>query len=59
MCILIYTMLRSLAIRKYRQPATLASSQASYKGSYFGLNDFNLRWVALANWTYTTKITGL
>jgi beta-mannosidase len=26
---------------------------------YFGLNDFDLRWVALTNWTYTTSVTGL
>jgi beta-mannosidase len=23
---------------------------------YYGLNDFNLRWVALANWTYSTTL---
>lgn len=26
---------------------------------YFGLNDFNLRWVAWADWNYTTTISGL
>jgi len=26
---------------------------------YFGLNDFDLRWVALTNWTYKTSVTGL
>ena len=26
---------------------------------YYGLNDFNLRWVALNNWTYTAPISGL
>ncbi|KAI0382166.1 glycoside hydrolase family 2 protein [Hypomontagnella monticulosa] len=26
---------------------------------YYGLNDFNLRWVALSNWTYTTQLSGL
>ncbi|UNI18471.1 Beta-mannosidase [Purpureocillium takamizusanense] len=26
---------------------------------YFGLNDFNLRWVAWANWTYVTEVKGL
>lgn len=26
---------------------------------YFGLNDFNLRWIAWSNWTYTGAITGL
>ncbi|KAI4864062.1 glycoside hydrolase family 2 protein [Hypoxylon rubiginosum] len=26
---------------------------------YFGLNDFNLRWVALANWSYTAQLSGL
>ncbi|OTA90534.1 glycoside hydrolase family 2 protein [Hypoxylon sp. CO27-5] len=26
---------------------------------YYGLNDFNLRWVALSNWTYTGKVSGL
>ncbi|KAJ4422894.1 hypothetical protein N0V82_002420 [Gnomoniopsis sp. IMI 355080] len=26
---------------------------------YFGLNDFNLRWVAWADWNYTTTLSGL
>lgn len=26
---------------------------------YYGLNDFNLRWVAWADWNYTTRLTGL
>ncbi|POR35421.1 hypothetical protein TPAR_04385 [Tolypocladium paradoxum] len=26
---------------------------------YFGLNDFNLRWVAWSNWTYVRQINGL
>ncbi|XXH01764.1 hypothetical protein Hte_008125 [Hypoxylon texense] len=26
---------------------------------YYGLNEFNLRWVALTNWTYTTQLSGL
>ncbi|KAI0839743.1 glycoside hydrolase family 2 protein [Hypoxylon sp. FL0890] len=26
---------------------------------YYGLNDFNLRWVALSNWTYTSQVSGL
>ncbi|KAJ6438158.1 beta-mannosidase precursor [Purpureocillium lavendulum] len=26
---------------------------------YFGLNDFNLRWIALSNWTYVSAIEGL
>jgi len=26
---------------------------------YYGLNDFNLRWVAWSNWTYTATISGL
>lgn len=26
---------------------------------YYGLNDFNLRWVAWADWNYTTTLTGL
>lgn len=26
---------------------------------YYGLNDFNLRWIANSNWTYTTNLTGL
>jgi beta-mannosidase len=26
---------------------------------YYGLNDFNLRWVTQENWTYSTPITGL
>ena len=26
---------------------------------YFGLNDFNLRWVAWSNWTYSASISGL
>jgi len=26
---------------------------------YYGLNDFNLRWVAWNDWNYTTKLTGL
>ncbi|KAI1773308.1 glycoside hydrolase family 2 protein [Hypoxylon cercidicola] len=26
---------------------------------YYGLNDFDLRWVALANWTYTAPVSGL
>ncbi|KAI1141502.1 glycoside hydrolase family 2 protein [Hypoxylon sp. FL0543] len=26
---------------------------------YYGLNDFNLRWVALSNWTYTSQLSGL
>ncbi|KAI6083436.1 glycoside hydrolase family 2 protein [Hypoxylon rubiginosum] len=26
---------------------------------YYGLNDFDQRWVALANWTYTAPISGL
>jgi beta-mannosidase len=26
---------------------------------YFGLNDFNLRWVAKSNWTYSSTIHGL
>lgn len=26
---------------------------------YYGLNDFNLRWVAWANWTYTSQISGM
>lgn len=26
---------------------------------YYGLNDFNLRWIAWADWNYTTNLTGL
>lgn len=26
---------------------------------YFGLNDFNLRWVAETNWTYSTELANL
>jgi beta-mannosidase len=26
---------------------------------YFGLGDFELRWVAEANWTYSTELEGL
>lgn len=26
---------------------------------YYGLNDFNLRWIAWADWNYTTDLTGL
>lgn len=26
---------------------------------YYGLNDFNLRWVAWNNWTYSAPISGL
>lgn len=26
---------------------------------YFGLNDFNLRWVAETNWTYSTELADL
>lgn len=26
---------------------------------YYGLNDFNLRWVAWADWNYTTSLSGL
>ena len=26
---------------------------------YYGLNDFNLRWVAETNWTYSAPISGL
>lgn len=26
---------------------------------YFGLGDFELRWVAETNWTYTTSLEGL
>ncbi|KUI63531.1 Beta-mannosidase A [Cytospora mali] len=26
---------------------------------YYGLNDFNLRWVAWADWNYTTTVSGL
>ncbi|KAK7735533.1 hypothetical protein SLS53_007446 [Cytospora paraplurivora] len=26
---------------------------------YYGLNDFNLRWIAWADWNYTTTISGL
>ena len=26
---------------------------------YYGLNDFNLRWVAESNWTYSAPISGL
>jgi beta-mannosidase len=26
---------------------------------YFGLGDFELRWVAYANWTYSTTLEGL
>lgn len=26
---------------------------------YFGLNEFELRWVTYANWTYTASLTGL
>ncbi|KAI1102051.1 glycoside hydrolase family 2 protein [Jackrogersella minutella] len=26
---------------------------------YYGLNDFNLRWIALSNWTYTTQLSDL
>ena len=32
---------------------------ADMLGSYYGLNDFDLRWVAETNWTYSTAITGL
>ena len=27
--------------------------------SYYGLNDFDLRWVAESNWTYKALISGL
>lgn len=26
---------------------------------YYGLNDFNLRWVARSNWTYSAALQGL
>lgn len=26
---------------------------------YFGLNDFDLRWVARSNWSYSTSVDGL
>ncbi|KAI2463727.1 glycoside hydrolase family 2 protein [Annulohypoxylon bovei var. microspora] len=26
---------------------------------YYGLNDFNMRWIALSNWTYTSELLGL
>ena len=26
---------------------------------YYGLNDFNLRWIAWNNWTYSSPISGL
>ncbi len=26
---------------------------------YYGLNDFNLRWVAETNWTYTASLSSL
>ena len=26
---------------------------------YFGLNDFDLRWVARSNWSYTAEVEGL
>ena len=26
---------------------------------YYGLNDFDLRWVANSNWTYSAPVTGL
>ena len=26
---------------------------------YYGLNDFNLRWIAENNWTYSAPISGL
>lgn len=26
---------------------------------YYGLNDFNLRWVAENNWTYSAPVSGL
>ena len=32
---------------------------ADMMGSYYGLNDFDERWVAESNWTYSTTITGL
>lgn len=52
-------LLISSRIRTSRHPASSNAAAINHFDSLYGLNDFDLRWVAYSNWTYSSEIAGL